>query len=195
MRVLGICCSPRKGGNTEILVSEALAAVREAGCETELILVAGKKIAPCDGCNACLDTGICRVKDDMQLVYEALEKADGIILGTPVYFINVSAQAKAVIDRTYAFLATRKLRGKVAAALVATRRTGVGQVFSLLYSFFNVHRMVIAGGGAGYGMEKGAVREDKGSGLGPESTALGEARAVGRSVVRLAEQLARGKSS
>ena len=53
MRILGICCSPRKGGNTEILLREALEGAREAGCETELILVAGKKIAACDGCNSC----------------------------------------------------------------------------------------------------------------------------------------------
>ena len=191
MRVLGICCSPRKGGNTELLVREALEAAREAGCETELILVAGKKIAPCNGCNTCLESGICKIKDDMQRVYDEMEKADGIILGTPVYFINVSAQAKAVIDRTYAFLLKRKLRGKVAAALVATRRTGVGQVLSLLYSFFNVHRMVIAGGGAGYGAEKGEVSQ--GVGISASGTALGEAKAVGKSVVRLAEQLARGK--
>ncbi|MBM3155318.1 MAG: flavodoxin family protein, partial [Chloroflexi bacterium] len=135
MRVLGICCSPRKGGNTEILVREALGAAREAGCETELILIAEKDIAPCDGCGSCLTTGTCKIKDDMQQVYDELERADGIILGTPVYFINVSAQAKAVIDRTYAFLYSRKLRGKVAAAIVASRRVGVGQVLSLLYSF------------------------------------------------------------
>jgi multimeric flavodoxin WrbA len=191
MRILGICCSPRKGGNTEILLREALESAHEAGCETELILVAGKKIGPCDGCGTCFETGMCKIKDDMQHIYEEMEKADGIILGTPVYFTNVSAQAKAVIDRTYVFLWNRKLRGKVAAALVATRRLGVGQVLSLLYSFFNVHRMVIAGGGAGYGAEKGEVRQ--GVGISPGITALGEAKSVGKSVVRLAEQLARGK--
>ncbi|MBM3148631.1 MAG: flavodoxin family protein [Chloroflexi bacterium] len=192
MRILGICCSPRKGGNTEILVREALGAAREVGCETELILIAEKDIAPCDGCGSCLATAACKIKDDMQQVYDELERADGIIFGTPVYFINVSAQAKAVIDRTYAFLYSRKLRGKVAAAVVASRRVGVGQVLSLLYSFFNVHRMVIAGGGAGYGAEKGEVKD--GVGIGPGSTALGEAKAVGKSVVRLAQQLIKGKS-
>jgi multimeric flavodoxin WrbA len=192
MRILGICCSPRKNGNTEILVREALEAAREAGCETELILMADKKIAPCDGCNACFESGACKIKDDMQQVYDQMEKADGIILGTPVYFINVSAQAKAVIDRTLVFLYNRKLRGKVAAALVAARRIGAGQVLSLLYSFFNVQRMVIAGGGIGYGMEKGEVKEGVGGAIG--STALGEAKAVGKSVVRLAQQLAKGKS-
>lgn len=192
MRILGIVCSPREGGNTEILVREALEAAREAGCETELILVAGKTIAPCDGCDACIKTGICKIKDDMQAVYAEMEKADGIIFGTPSYFANVSAQAKAIMDRTYAFLFTSKLRGKVAGVAVAARRIGVGQIFGLMYSFFNVHRMVIAGGSAGYGIGKGEVRE--GPGMGHGSKALNEARSLGKSVVRLANQLERGKA-
>ena len=192
MRILGIVCSPRKGGNTEILVTEALAAAREAGGETELVLVADKNIAACDGCGACRETGICKVKDDMQTIYEQLERADGVILGTPVYFLNVTAQAKAVMDRTYALLWGRKLRGKVAAAIVVARRLGAGQVLSILYPFFAVHRMIIAGGGVGYGVEKGDVRE--GVGGSPTLSALEEARAVGRNVVRMAEQLSKGKS-
>jgi len=186
VKIIGIVCSPRKNGNTEILMNEALASAREAGCETEMILVADKNIAPCDGCGACSKESVCRIDDDMQAIYEQLELADGIILGTPVYFINVSAQAKAIMDRTYAVLYSRKLRGKVAAALVAVRRVGAGQVLSLLYSFFTVHRMVIAGGGIGYGLAKGDVRQ--GPGGSPVYTALEEARAVGRSVVKMLEK-------
>ena len=191
MKVLGIACSPRKEGNTEILIREALEAAGELGAETELILVADKTIAPCDGCGACMESGICKVKDDMQLIYQQLELADGVILGTPVYFLNVSAQAKAVMDRTYALLRTRGLRGKVAAALVAARRVGGGQVLSSLYSYFSVHRMVIAGGGIGYGLEKGGVRQ--GVGGSQALSALEEARAIGKNVVRMGEQLSGGK--
>ncbi|MBW1710568.1 MAG: flavodoxin family protein [Deltaproteobacteria bacterium] len=186
MKVLGIVCSPRKGGNTEILVSEALESARLAGHETEMILVADKNITPCDGCGACVKEGVCVIDDDMQAIYRQLELADGIIFGTPVYFINVSAQAKAIIDRTYAFLFHRKLRGKVAAALVAVRRVGAGQVLSLLYSYFNIQRMVTAGGGIGYGMAKGDVKQ--GPGGSPALSALEEARAVGQSVVRMMEK-------
>ena len=136
MKILGIVCSPRKGGNTEILVKEALDAARDAGCETELVLVADNSIAPCDGCGACKENGICKIKDDMETIYQQLESADGVIFGTPVYFANVSAQAKAIMDRTRAFLWTGRLRGKVAAAIVVTTRVGAGQVLSLLYSYF-----------------------------------------------------------
>jgi multimeric flavodoxin WrbA len=189
MRILGIVCSPRKGGNTEILVKEALEAAREAGCETELILVADKTIAPCDGCKACVKTSICKIQDDMQQIYEEMGKADGIIFGTPSYFINVSAQAKAIMDRTYAFLFNRKLRGKVAGTIIAARRVGVSQIMSVMYSFFNVHRMIIAGGSAGYGIEKGEVRESPG--MSPGSKALDEARALGKAVVRLTTQMSK----
>ncbi len=70
----------------------------------------------------------------MQSIYQRLQLADGVIFGTPVYFANVTAQAKTIIDRTYALLAVRKLRGKVAAAIVVARRVGAGQTLSLLYS-------------------------------------------------------------
>jgi len=187
MKVLGIVCSPRKGGNTEILVREALAGAKEAGAETEIFLVADKTIAPCDGCLGCSETGVCIHEDDMGEVYERLLAADGVLFGTPVYFINVSAQAKAVIDRTYAFLRTGKLRGKVAAAIVAARQVGAGQVLSLLYTWFAVHRMMIAGGGIGYGRDKGEVKE--GPGGAPGSTAMDEARTVGRNVARMIKRL------
>ena len=187
MKVLGIVCSPREGGNTEILVREALEGVREAGGDPELVLLADKEIAPCNACAGCLEDGQCIIDDDMQDIYKKLEAADGLIFGTPVYFLNVTAQAKAVMDRTYGFLRTGKLKGKVAAAIIAARRVGAGQVLSLLYTFFAVHRMIVAGGGIGYGREKGEVRE--GPGGSPGVTALQEARAVGKNVVRMAKRL------
>ena len=191
VKILGIVCSPRKGGNTEILVREALKAVDGAGCETELVLVADKNIHFCDGCGACVENGICKIDDDMQMIYQQLESADGIILGTPVYFANVSAQAKTIIDRTYAPLQARKLRGKVAAAIVVARRVGAGYALSSLYSYFTAQRMIIAGGGIGYGRKRGEVRT--GPGGSPTLSALEEARAVGKNVVRMVGWLSKGK--
>ena len=66
MKVLGIVCSPRRRGNTEILVDEALASAKDSGAEVELVTVSGKNIAPCDGCESCIITGKCRIEDDMQ---------------------------------------------------------------------------------------------------------------------------------
>ena len=191
MKVLGIVCSPRKGGNTEILVKEALEAARQAGADTELVLVADRNISPCDGCGACEENGVCKIKDDMRVIYKQLEIADGVILGTPVYFVNVSAQAKAIIDRTYALLGVRGLRGKIAAAIVVARRVGASQVLGLLYSYFQAQRMIVAGGGIGYGKEKGEVRHGTGGAV--SLTAIEEARAVGRNVVRMIEWFSRGK--
>ena len=187
MKVVGIVCSPRQGGNTEILVREALNAVQELGGETELITVSNKTISPCDGCLACQKKGACIINDDMQEIYKQMLLADGIILGTPVYFANVSAQAKAVMDRTYTLLVNRELRGKVAGAIVAVRRVGASQVLSLLYSFFLIHRMRVAGGGIGYGLKKGDVKE--GTGGAPDRSALEEARGLGRAVVSLLKEL------
>ena len=189
MKVVGIVCSPRKGGNTEIMVCEALGAIQELGGETELITVTGKTINPCDGCDTCVKKGVCRINDDMQEIYQQLLQSDGIILGTPVYFLNVSAQAKAVMDRTYALLWQRKLRGKVAGVIVVTRRVGAGQVLSLLYSYFMTHGMRVAGGGIGYGLEKGDVKE--GAGGAPNTLALAEARSLGRAVFSLYQKLSR----
>ena len=188
---MGIVGSARKEGNTEILVKEALEAARQAGAETELVLVADKDIAPCDGCGACVENGICKIKDDMQEIYQKLEQADGVIFGTPVYFANVSAQTKAIMDRTYAFLRVRKLRGKVAAAIVAARRVGAGQTLTLLYTYFMSQRMIVAGGGIGYGRKKGDVRQ--GVGGTQDVSALDEAKAVGRNVVWMVERLSKGK--
>lgn len=83
-----------------------------------------KQVAPCDACGACFKTGSCVIKDDMQELYSMLEQADGVIIGSPVYFGNVSAQAKAVMDRTYAIAFKRALKDKVAGAIVAARRVG-----------------------------------------------------------------------
>ena len=187
MKVLGLVCSPRKEGNTQILITQALSAAREAGAETEMLHVADLDIAPCDACGGCMAEGVCIVEDDMQIVYEQLDQADGIIFGTPVYFLNVSAQAKAIMDRTYALLMKGKLRGKVAAVLAAARRVGAGQVLSLMYSYFSAQRMIIAGGGIGYGREKGEVNQ--GPGMSPFLTAIEEAQAVGRNVVKMRNRI------
>ena len=190
MKIVGIACSPRKEGNTEILVQEALSAIQELGGETKFIGVSNKTINPCDSCYTCMkEEGICRINDDMQEIYQELLQCDGVILGTPVYFINVSAQAKAVMDRIFALFVHRKLKGKVAGAIAVARKVGAGQTLQLMYSFFISNGMHVAGGAIGYGQKKGEVREGPG-GI-PNVSALDEARRLGRAVASLHQKLSK----
>ena len=144
MKVLGIVCSPRKNGNTEILVKEALDSAHKLGAETEMIKVSDVNITPCDGCETCDTTGECKIEDDMQGIYTKLLQSDGIILGSPVYWWGVTAQAKIIIDRTFVFRRGRRLRNKVAGAVVVARQVGASNAFSELNDFFGLHRMIPA---------------------------------------------------
>lgn len=187
MRVLGIVGSPRTHGNTEILMEEALKAAREAGCQTDIFLQAEKQVAPCDACGACFKGDRCVVDDDMQELYKLMDRADGIIIGSPVYFGSVSAQAKAVMDRTFALLKNHSLKDKVGGALVVTRRVGAIQARSLVYAFCIAHGMIVAGGAIGYGREPGDVLTGVGGGI--DMSAIDEARILGENVARLAQRL------
>jgi len=111
LRVLGIAGSPRRGGNTDLLLAEVMRGAASQGAETKTIVLSQLNIAPCQHCDACLETGGCKVKDDMQMVYDELEQADRLVLASPVHFMGVTAQAKAMIDRCQA-LWVRKYRLK-----------------------------------------------------------------------------------
>ncbi|MDO4371901.1 MAG: flavodoxin family protein, partial [Clostridia bacterium] len=96
--------SPRRNGNSAILSEEFARGAQEAGCSVERVRIADKKIAGCLGCNACYrNSGACIQKDDMAEVRERMLAADAIVLASPIYFYSMTAQLKAVIDRTYAF--------------------------------------------------------------------------------------------
>ena len=99
MNILIISGSPRKGGNTELL-AEAFAKGAAAHHHVEIVSVRDYKVNPCLGCNTCFKTnGICAQKDDMTILYEKMSQADMLVIASPVYFYNISAQLKAVIDR------------------------------------------------------------------------------------------------
>ena len=99
LKVLGISASPRAGGNTDILLAEALRGAREAGAEVESVFLRGLTIGPCTECYACAKTGVCRIEDDYQKVFTKMLEADRLVFATPVFFMSVSAQAKLLIDR------------------------------------------------------------------------------------------------
>jgi multimeric flavodoxin WrbA len=99
IKVLGIAGSPRRGGNSDLLLERALAGAAEAGANVERIVVARLRIAPCIACDGCWTAGRCVVQDEFQVVYEKLIVAERIVLATPIYFMAISAQAKTLIDR------------------------------------------------------------------------------------------------
>jgi multimeric flavodoxin WrbA len=143
LKIVGVVCSPRLGGNTEILVKEALNSASEVGCDTQLIPLSGKQIQPCEHCGACYASGNCSLEDDMQDIYPQLLSADGIILGSPVYFWSVTGQAKLLMDRTYALrYPTYRLEGKVGGAIAVAGKRGQVQTLALINTFFLGQRMI-----------------------------------------------------
>ena len=97
--ILGIVGSPRRGGNTEILVDEILSGAKEAGALTEKVILNELEIFPCQACFACQKTGKCVQQDDISEVIEKMEKSQLWVLGTPIYWWGPTAQLKAFVDR------------------------------------------------------------------------------------------------
>ncbi len=112
MKVLGIAGSPRRGGNTDLLLDEVMRGAASGGAEVKTIILNDLSIAPCQHCDGCRETGRCKVDDDMQMIYSQLEQADRVVLASPVQFMGVTAQTKAMIDRCQA-LWVRKYRLKL----------------------------------------------------------------------------------
>lgn len=99
MKVLGICGSPRKKGNTDILVDRALQGARSAGAVTKKIFLNDLKFLPCQECRIVKKDGTCRVMDKFQVIHGKVAWADAVIVASPVFFGSVSAQTKMMIDR------------------------------------------------------------------------------------------------
>jgi multimeric flavodoxin WrbA len=180
MKVVAFNGSPRKEGNTAILLHHALKALEAHGLETELVNITGKPLRGCTACLKCAERQDkrCSVKND--IINECIEKmlaADGIILGSPTYFSDVTAELKALIDRAgfVAKVNDDMLKRKVGAAVVAVRRAGAVHVFDSINHFFTIGQMVIPGASywnLGIGLQVGDVNNDE-EGLGTMKT-LGE---------------------
>lgn len=99
LHILGISASPRRDGNSDLLLQRALSGARQENAEIEHLRVCDYRIEGCDECGACTKTGDCRIEDDYQPILDKMLAADRIIFATPVFFLTVSAQAKLLIDR------------------------------------------------------------------------------------------------
>ena len=112
MKTLALLGSPRRGGNTEVLLDSVVRGVVAAGSEVELIRLSELDIQPCINCGGCDKTGCCILKDEMTPLYDKLLAADRIILAAPVYFYGIPAHAKAFVDRVQALWSRKRLRKK-----------------------------------------------------------------------------------
>lgn len=169
MKVVAFNGSPRKEGNTHLLIQRVLGELHKEGIETESIHFGGKPLRGCTACLKCVEkkNKECVLPDDGLNDYVAkMEQAEGIILASPVYFSNVTAEMKALIDRA-GFVSKANgglLRRKVGAAVVVMRRAGATIAFSDLNFFFGIQEMIIPGSSywnLGIGRLPGEVLSDE----------------------------------
>lgn len=166
MKVLGIVGSPRKGGNTERLITEALAVIREEGMETEMIRLRDLRIEPCDGCQACRQLRRCHIEDDFALVFEKMVEANGFVVGSPVYFSGPTPNILALLHRAgYVSMAVgRPFERKVGGPLVVARRAGQNFALAQLLFFFLHQGMIVPGStywNVAFGRQPGDVESDQ----------------------------------
>lgn len=190
VKILGIVGSPRRGGNTEILVRTALESVSKVGVETEMILLSEKIVGPCDGCASCAKTKRCKTNDDFAEVFDKMATADAILFASPSYFESVTPQMKALIDRAGFFnnRATGRsaFTGKVGGAMSVAYRTGLATTWCQMLIFILAQRMIVPG----IASFPNAVASEPGDVL-KDQEGMDKAREIGEAMAKLAERLAK----
>jgi multimeric flavodoxin WrbA len=168
IKVVAFNGSARKGGNTAILLRYVLSELEKEGIATELVELSGMKIPGCRACHACSKLKNHRCAQTGDIVNNCIEKmaaADGILLGSPTYFSNITPEIAALMDRAcYVARANGGLfRRKVGAAVTVARRAGAMPAFDALNYFFSFSEMIVPGStywNVGYGLEPGDVEKD-----------------------------------
>ncbi len=170
-KALYISGSPRQRSNTDHLLEEVRSAV-----PGEFIKLAGLTFEPCRACWACQTAGHCVIEDELTPILARLDQVDALVLGTPVYFNNVSSSMKAFIDRTWCLRG--RLRNKIGGAVVVGRRYGAEAALMALHAFFLKHEMIPANRGvSGVAFVAGEIVND--------DLALGAAAALGERLTEL----------
>ncbi|MEM2146908.1 MAG: flavodoxin family protein [Candidatus Jordarchaeaceae archaeon] len=141
MKVTALVGSPRKGGNTDLLIDKILEGAKNAGASTRKIYLYDQMILPCADCRKCLKDLKCRENDDMQKIYQEIDDSDVIIFGTPIYWYTMSAVMKLLVDRLRPYTANNKLRGK-RAALVIPSAEGIEACKDLLKIFTDIFNVL-----------------------------------------------------
>lgn len=168
MKVVAVSGSARKGGNTAVMLRRVLGVLESQGIKTELIELAGKKAQGCTACLKCreLKDRQCHGRNDaINECIARIDEADGVIIGSPVYFADVTSETKALIDRLgyVAGANPGMLERKTAAAVVVARRAGAVHAFDSIMHLFMIRQMVVAGStywNLGIAGPPGAVADD-----------------------------------
>lgn len=169
MKVLAINGSAREDGNTAILINTVFEELGKEGIETEMVQLSGKIIAPCRACWACGGQKTCvHQNDPFQEIFEKMLRADGLILGSPVYTANISANMQAFLERASVVADMNRgenlLRHKVGAAVAAARRGGALNALDAMHHFFMLQNMFVVGSSywpMAYGRLPGEVQKDE----------------------------------
>ncbi|OPX64308.1 MULTISPECIES: flavodoxin family protein [unclassified Methanoregula] len=188
-KVLAINGSPRKDGNTSVLIRTILAEMEKKGIETETIQIGGKKVHGCLACMKCFENrdGKCVIDDDIvNLCIRKMREADGIILGSPVYFLDITAEMKALIDRAgfVSYANGHPLKHKVGNVTVAVRRAGASRTADSMLHFLLANDMIVPGLPViGIGRDIGDVEKDE--------EGMDRARHLGKTMAQLLKHFIR----
>jgi multimeric flavodoxin WrbA len=168
MKVLAINGSSRKDGNTALLIQHVFSALKQEGIETEMVQLAGHTIRGCHNCGACLRNkdGRCSITNDpVNDIIAMMREADGIVLGSPVYFSDITPELKALIDRSGRVGRANDLlfKRKVGSGVIAVRRGGATHALDTIYHFLHITQMIVPGApywNFGIGRDVGDVEKD-----------------------------------
>jgi len=190
MKVVAFNGSPRVNGNTAQSIQIVLKELEQEGIETEMIQLGGKKVFGCLACHKCFENKnnrCARQDDEMNVFLQKMIEADGIIIGSPTYFSNVTPEVKALIDRC-GFVAKANggtmFRGKVGAPVVAVRRAGSNFTYAAINFFFGISEMIVPGSSywnMTLALEPGDVQRDE--------EGIQTFRTLGKNMARLLKKL------
>jgi len=186
MKVIAFNGSPRREGNTKIVLRHTLEAISEAGLETEIIDLFDYRIEPCLGCNDCRKKEHCPIDDDLLGIYQKMKEADGIIMASPVYFCAATPPLKALIDRT-GYIARNNghvFQGKAGGPIAVAAREGANFALAQINFWFSYNGLIVPGSSSWnvvFGEEVGDVLKD--------SRGLGAVRMFGQNIASLIFQL------
>ncbi len=164
MKILAVIGSPRKGSNTDILVSQILKGASENGHSSEKIYLYDVTISPCIDCRKCKKGElICSIKDDMQEIYPKMQNADLIIFGTPIYWYGPTGPMKLLIDRMRPFIANEKLKGKKGIIVVPSEEgsKACGPLIEMFRMSFEYLKMEFLGEFLSKAYERGEIGKNQ----------------------------------